>query len=123
MKKFGILVAAVMVAVCTDIAAADAAWVGSASSDFMNSANWNPVEVPAGNMTIENGSPYDPIYAYTGASYVGVSSLSVNSGGHLTVTAGELRPYGSSWFNGELTITGGSLNVRSNVYIGHGSDA
>ena len=101
----------------------DASWVGTVDNDFMNSANWNPVETPAGNMTVENGSPYDPRYAYTGASYVPVSSLTINAGGKLTVSEGELRPSAAAYWLGDVFVSNGALNVRNNIYVGHGGGA
>lgn len=100
---------------------ADSTWIGAVSTDFMDSANWNPSGAPNGVVSIGPGSPNNPVFSNTSISYYSVSSLPVNAGGVLTVSAGELRPTSSAYWNGTICITGGSLNVRNNIYIGSGS--
>ncbi len=120
MNRFGKVVSLLLL--MSALVFADASWVGTTSVDFMNASNWSPVETPAGIMTIENGSPYDPVYSYTAVSYTGISQLMVNSGGKLTVRAGELRPGSSAYINGDIYLEGGSINVRSSVYLGTGGN-
>ncbi|MEN6309255.1 MAG: PA14 domain-containing protein [Anaerohalosphaeraceae bacterium] len=110
-----------LLCISSDLADADNTWIGSVNTDFMDSANWSPAGTPNGIVTIAPGAPHNPIFSNTSVSYYSISSLPVNSGGVLTVSAGELRPGSAAYWNGDVLITGGSLNVRNNIYIGSGS--
>ena len=98
-----------------------ATWQGSISSDFNDSANWNPqidITDDAGDvLTIGPGTNYDPILNY-GLS-ARPNGLNTNEGAVFTITGGENFPYGNNVFNGNVIIKNGLLNNRGNLNIGN----
>ena len=97
-------------------------WVGETSVEFLNGANWTANTAEGLVVYIENGNPYDPVYNYTTPEYYQVDQLYINSGGKLSVRAGELRTTSAyGYINGECYVQGGNLKFGSNVYCGSSS--
>lgn len=110
--------------------AADSTWIGTQSSDWYNSANWDSypgtsstnviIDVTSPNGTIVSGGAPDIATLYVGKSHTG--ALGIQSGAFMSagqVWLGDL--VGSS---GVLGMSGGStLNISSNLYVGNDGTA
>jgi hypothetical protein len=107
-------------------------WVGGTSTDFLDANNWTatltatpftPGTVTfATNTTfsIGSGTTYSPTLSvnYPAAGQVS-NGITLKSGAMLT-TNGTMLLGGSTsytYIDGELTVTGGNFNVRTNLYI------
>ena len=122
MNKPGLLFLCLILAI-THLSYADVAtWEGSVSSDFQDSANWNPqIDVldDAGDvLTIASGSAYDPIYNYSLPTRP--NGFNTTEHANFVMTGGELLSYGNNTLNGYVTIKNGWVNMRGYTYIGNG---
>lgn len=101
-------------------------WIGSVSTDYNTSANWdlttfNPGS-PAGTETvvIGAGNPYNPVQVGGNATRR-VNRLNTLVGAHFTVR-GTLYPNNSDRIDGNVNVEGNAdFNIRSNVIIGNGA--
>ena len=107
-------------------------WDGSSSTDWNTAANWSSNSVPTSSddvtipdvandpilssssdvckdLTIQNGA----ILTSNNASYkLTASSITVNDGGSLVISNGDVEISGDADFNGDLTMSGGLLDVN-----------
>ncbi len=120
MNRTPLFIITVLVSVLSCTYADTATWEGSVSTDFEDSANWNPVvdvtDDTGDVLTIGPGTNYDPILNY-GLS-TRPNALSTTEGALFTITGGEHYPYGNNTLNGDVVIKNGSVNMRGYVYIG-----
>ncbi len=93
--------APVLVLALPQSAAAQNAWTGSASNDWMNASNWSPGTLPAGDVTINTNAPNPTV--------LGVSSPATATIGHLSL--------GTTAGTSTLTIRNGS-SLSSNIATG-----
>ena len=120
MDRLNLFVLTVILSLLASTYADTATWQGSVSSDFQDSANWNPaIDVTDGTgdvLTIGPGTNYDPVINY--GLPTRPNALNTTEGALFTVTGGELLPYGNNTLNGNVVIKSGSVNMRGYVYIG-----
>jgi len=88
---------------------ADGTWVGNVSSDWTDCRNWGGGVVPTAgtNVTIQNGSPNDPIVS---SVVPVVNAIYVLAGAHLRVTAGRLET-DNQWQGGAALRNDGLFEV------------
>ncbi len=108
-----------------------ATWDGSSSTDWNTAANWSTNSVPTSsndviipdvtndpiitsssdvcqNLTIQSGG----ILTSNNGSYkLTTASITVNDGGSLVISDGEVESSGDADFSGDLTMSGGLLDV------------
>lgn len=123
MKNSIVIVILMIAAGSTAIVTADTAtWEGSISSNFVDSANWNPeidLEDDTGDiLTIGNGSPYDPIYNNTLSTRP--NGFNTTEQADFTMVGGEFLPYGNNTLNGNIAVLNGWMSSRGYVYLGDG---
>ena len=85
-------------------------WVGGVSTDWLTSTNWCNGNVPAitDNVLISAGAIYYPVIG--SASTTGTAdSVSITSGGSVTISGGKLTIHGQMSNNGTLSMSGGEL--------------
>ncbi len=91
-------------------------WNGSVSSDFLDDNNWTGT----GNHRIEGRFANNPVLS---ADFPGGwINLELRNDAFLT-TAGSMLPSPAQYWNGTLTIIGGTTNVRNNLYLGDNATA
>ena len=106
---------------------ADVYWIGAASNDWANPANWSngfPSDVGAGSTILNPGSPnLAPLVSTsgnttTGQIYVSIGAgLNVASGGTLTTSDLLTGQFGNS---GGTIVTGGQMNMSGLLNLGNG---
>ena len=85
-------------------------WVGGVSTDWLTSSNWCNGSVPAltDNVLIGAGAVYYPVIGSSSTTGT-ADSITINSGGSLTVSGGKLTMHGEMINNGTLAISSGEL--------------
>jgi Carboxypeptidase regulatory-like domain len=90
-------------------------WTGSVNTDWSTAGNWsgcNSTVPQAGDTVTIGGAANQPTLAATAPGSGNLSSVTINSGGTLTVTGGgTLNTNADFALNGTLTISGGTVNV------------
>jgi hypothetical protein len=85
-------------------------WIGVASSDWNNAANWcGGVPNSSTDVTIPSSAPNMPVLSAAGSA----RNISINAGGTLTIAAnGVLDLFGNVAGAGNFNATAGSINFR-----------
>ncbi|MES2388805.1 MAG: choice-of-anchor Q domain-containing protein [Bacteroidota bacterium] len=86
-------------------------WTGTVSTDWTNGANWCNGSAPVSTdaVTIPGSTKFQPVFS---TGFGTVASVTLNSGGTLTVSGGVLTVSGTFTNTGTLTISGGTLNAN-----------
>jgi hypothetical protein len=94
----------------TPAAATLTAWTGTVSTDWFTAGNWS-AGVPTSSLeaVIPSTAPFMPLIGGSGAAVA--KSLTINTGGTLTMSGGTFDEQGSWTNNGTFTATGGTVQL------------
>lgn len=91
-------------------------WTGAVDTDFLNAANWSTGATPVTGVAITIPAVTNNPIVVSGTTSVS-GAISITLGGNLKVQ-GSLSPSAISYTGGTIVVDGGTLNVRSNLYLG-----